>query len=65
MNQTSALAVIGILLLAGCVGAMQAARSIARARIRRQLKMMRMCSVVAGSPENSPGAGQDVSEVLP
>jgi hypothetical protein len=56
MSQTAALALIGIVLVAGCVGAMQAARAVARARIRRQLKMMRMCSVVAGSPDEPPDA---------
>jgi hypothetical protein len=56
MNQTAALALIGIVLVVGCVGTMQAARAIARARIRRQLKMMRMCSVVAGSPDDAPDA---------
>jgi uncharacterized lipoprotein YajG len=50
MNQASALALIGILLLAGCAAIMQFARVIARARLRRRRKMMRMCSVVVGVP---------------
>jgi hypothetical protein len=56
MSQTSALAVIGIVLLAVCAAVMQTSRAVARARTRRQLKMMRMCSVVAGSPNVAPDA---------
>jgi len=56
MSQTSALAVIGIALLAICAAVVQAAHAIARGRIRRRGKMMRMCSVVSGSPADAPGS---------
>ncbi|MGB7758915.1 MAG: hypothetical protein WBL61_03745 [Bryobacteraceae bacterium] len=54
MTQTSALAVIGIVLLAVCATVMQAARALARARIRRQQRMLRISSVVTGIQADSP-----------
>jgi len=74
MSQTSALAVIGIVLLAVCAIIMQTARVITRARIRRRRMMMRVCSVVTGSPDDQASsspqddeahAGRRISEVLP
>ena len=68
MNQASAMALIGILLLAGCAAIVQFARVIERARVRRRRKMMRMCSVAVGLSEDtadgSAHAGRQVSEVL-
>jgi len=74
MSQTLALAMIGIALLAVCAIAMQTTRAVARARIRRQERMLRLCSVVTGSPDDQASsspqdgqahAGRRISEVLP
>jgi hypothetical protein len=55
MNQTFALVAVGIALLAACaVLTQQAARAIARARIRRQRRLLRLSSVVTGLPPVSP-----------
>ncbi|HEY1218827.1 MAG: hypothetical protein ABSE42_01085 [Bryobacteraceae bacterium] len=54
MTQTSALAVIGIFLLAACATVIQTVRVIARARIRRQRRLVRLSSVVTGMPAGSP-----------
>jgi hypothetical protein len=54
MNQASAMALIDIALLAGCWATVQFARVIARARMRRHEKMMRMCSVAVGLPAEAP-----------
>lgn len=47
------MAVIGVGLLAACAAIMQFARVMARARIRRRSRMVRMCSVVNGSPADA------------
>jgi hypothetical protein len=56
MTLTSELVVIGIAALAVCASVMQAARVVARSRIKRQTRMQRISSVVTGS---SPAAPND------
>ncbi|HEY1182771.1 MAG TPA: hypothetical protein VGE89_01220 [Bryobacteraceae bacterium] len=50
MTQTTALVVVGVVLLAACAAIAQTARAIARARIRRQRRSSRIASVVTGLP---------------
>jgi len=54
MNQISALLVVAVVLLAGGAGIAEAARAMARARIRRQQRLLRLSSVVTGLPPSSP-----------
>ena len=63
------MAVIGIGLLAVCAAIMQYARVMARARTRRRGRMVRMCSVVNGSPADATDGqarrGNQISEMIP
>lgn len=53
MRQTFALLAIGAILLVAWAIVVQAARAIARARIRRRRRLLRLCSVVRGVPPAS------------
>lgn len=53
-QQTTALLVVAITLLAICATIAQVARSIARARIQRRLRLSRISSVVTGAPPAPP-----------
>jgi hypothetical protein len=54
MTQTSALVVVGVVLLAACAAITQVARALARARIRKQRRLLRLSSVVTGLPPTAP-----------
>ncbi|MGD0668334.1 MAG: hypothetical protein ABSB23_12295 [Bryobacteraceae bacterium] len=54
MTETLALLAIGIGLLAACAMIMETARVMARARIRRQRRLVRLSSVVTGLQPVSP-----------
>jgi hypothetical protein len=53
MTQISALVAVGIVLLVACAAITQAARVMARARIRRQRRVLRLSSVVTGLPASA------------
>jgi hypothetical protein len=50
MREAFALLAIGMILLVVWVTVVQAARAIVRARARRQVRVLRLCSVVTGAP---------------
>jgi len=54
MRQTFALLAIGMILLVAWAIIVQTARAMARARIRRRRRLLRLCSVVDGTPPASP-----------
>ncbi|MGO9012051.1 MAG: hypothetical protein ACLQPN_18285 [Bryobacteraceae bacterium] len=54
MTETLALLAIGIGLLAACAIIMETARVMARARIRRRRRLLRLASVVTGLQPVSP-----------
>jgi len=50
MRETLTLLTVGLMLLAGAA-ALEISRAIARARVRRRRRLLRLCSVVTGLPQ--------------